>query len=152
MIGFEAYQPELWLDESLVMLTRTRQITREEQPRRLLAWKANLPKSVLKIGLAAAASIVLFELASASNMEALGAQLTAEVKLMERRADPALSPLTDINRSFNDLFEKFRDGTKLIPSDQVYKLAAKAVDRRGEKVDVESWARSLADQIKDADD
>ncbi len=153
MIGFEAYQPGLWLDESLVMLkARVRQAKEKVQSKRSLPWKLSFPSSALKVGLAAATSVMLFELGSASNMEALGAQITAEVEVLQRRADPALSPLTDINRSFNDLFEKFRDGAKLIPSDRVRKLAVKAVTGRGNEVDVESWARSIADQTKDADD
>jgi hypothetical protein len=153
MIGFEAYQPGLWFDESLVMLkARVRQTRHKEQSKRALPWKLNFPSSVLKMGLAAATSVILFEAGSASNMEALGAQITAEIEVLQRRVDPALSPLTDINRSFNDLFDKFRGGAKLIPSEQVRKLAVKAVSGRGEKVDAESWARSIADQTKDAND
>src|SRR6266545_1279698 len=141
MIGFEAYQPGLWFDESLVMLkARVRQTRQKEQLKRSLPWKLNLPSSVLKVGLAAVTYVIL-EAGTASNIEALGAQITAEIEVLQRRADPALSPLTDINRSFNDLFEKFRDGTKLIPSEHVRKLAVKAVSGRGEKVDAESCAR-----------
>lgn len=64
----------------------------------------------------------------------------------------ALSPIRDINQSFNKLFDSVRTGQMLIPSENVRLLAQKALLSQKEAVDIDSWARDLANDIKVAND
>ena len=64
----------------------------------------------------------------------------------------ALSPIHGINQSFNKLFDSVRAGQRLMPSEGVRLLAQKALLSQKESVDIDSWARKLANDIKDAKD
>ena len=64
----------------------------------------------------------------------------------------AFSPIHEINKSFNKLFDSVRAGQALIPSEGVRLLARKALQSQKERVDIDSWAQNLANDVKDAND
>jgi hypothetical protein len=148
MTDFERYVPEAWHREGLL-------IAGKQQPpvptteKRTSAWRISVSSQGLIAGLLGVSLFV--GTATATNLPRMSAGV--EVTNPEaKEADAPLSPLREINRSFNELYSSFRRGERLIATEEIRDLAKRAVQSQTEDVDVESWARALANDVKDADD
>lgn len=152
MIDYPNYEPRLWkLEELIIPVVRSIDPTKKERVRK--TWKM-----MVGAGLLAATSTI------ASAPYAFGANLTSAVSsnlLAEglgayhstnKHRHVVLSPIRNINRSFNTLIDSIRSGKSLIPSEAIRQLADQAAGLRHAKVDVEAWAAALANDIKDAHD
>jgi hypothetical protein len=155
MIKFESYQPEAWFDdEGLVQWTSPSEhphqprIERRDQP-----WNIRIPRGLIGAGVLAATTVIFGNVTSAaSSLDAVPIGEVRTTAFLEPPKEAVLSPLRAINRDFNSLFDSMRSGKKVAAAENMRALAKKAVEFRDEKVDVDSWARQLSDDVKDADD
>ena len=148
-IDFEPYVPEAWYREGLLMAGKQHQPPGPTAEKRASAWRVSVSPRGLAAGLL---GISLFVgTATATNLPNMSGGV--EVTVGEsQRPDATLSPLRDINRSFNELFALFDAGKQLIPSEGIHRLTGAAVRKRNAAADVEGWAESLTRDVKDASD
>lgn len=155
MIGeFTSYSPDLWSEGGLVTHTMSSSAaSKKRTEHRSEGWAVSvgsMPWRIVGAGVVAMTAWTLSFGPTATSFDSLFMPRHAHAHRSAH--DPALSPLKEINRSFNGLFESFRAGTQLIPSVEMRELASKAAERRNEAVNVQDWASRLASDIKDAAD
>lgn len=57
-----------------------------------------------------------------------------------------------VRKTFNNFFDGIRAGKSMIPNQEMFALASKAVATRNETVDIEAWSERLVEDIKYAKD
>lgn len=153
--GFESYTLDAWSDvDGLMTIGKVRGAYTQShvKSKRSAPWSVSIPRS---LGVASLAVSAFLFSAPASAVAVPSVSHTYErVGLLEPPDTPSvvISPLRDINRGFNKLFDSVRAGESLIPSENVRSLAQKALQSQKEVVELDSWARKLAESIKDAKD
>ena len=155
MIGFESYLPEMWIEQGLIVKAPRHRTTLSQPKQRNTRWANAIAASALSVSvcLAAVTALILPNTAGANSIAALAnAPNESSNAAAKRKEEPTISPLRDINRSFNTLFESFRAAQALIPSDDLKQLANRAAEQRGKQTDTDSWATKLGDDIKAAND
>lgn len=152
MIEYPNYEPRFWkLEELIIPVVRSIDPTKKERVRK--TWKMLIGAGLLAATSTIASAPYAFgaNLSSAVSSNTLAGGLGAYRSTIKHH-HVALSPIRDINRSFNTLFDSMRTGKSLIPSEGIRQLADQAAGLRNAKVDVEAWAAAVANDIKDAHD
>jgi hypothetical protein len=153
--GFEFYTPEAWIDESgLIVSGKPHKVTTNSQKgaaRRSGRWDVIISSAVGGACLAISSLLLATPAASAATAM-IATDHDLSVVKTELPQDVELSPIHAINQTFNKLFDSVRTGQKLIPSDNVRLLAHNALQSQKENEDIDSWARNLVNDIKDAND
>ncbi len=152
MTEFESYCPESWVDQGLLVAIDLESKQEFHKETRSLPWGIQIPHALIAAGVFAAGTFLFGPTtAGASALDAVPLPIRTQAYL-EPPKDVVLSPLRTINRDFNALFEGMRSGTKVIALEDMRSLAKRAAQHRDEKMDVDKWAKRLADDVKDADD
>lgn len=154
--GFESYTPEAWSDVNGLMLGgKAHKVPGHPQQGRVRrSGKWSVIVSGLVSGACLAVSILLLPTSpSAVTIPTLVTNIQ-DLDVARPKPSQALpsSPLREINKSFSKLFDFVRAGQTLIPSEGIRLLARKALESQKEDMDIDSWARNLASDIKDAND
>ncbi len=154
--GFESYTPEAWSDENGLMLSgnalKAYAHPQQGRVRRSGPWHVTLSRAIGGACLAIS-SLLLPASSSAVTVPMLTTDIQDfDVEKTKPSETVAISPIHEINQSFNKLFDSVRAGQRLMPSEGVRLLAQKALQSQKESVDIDSWARKLANDIKDAND
>lgn len=154
--GFEPYTLEAWSDVcGLIVRGRPHKASIHPQQgmvRRRGGWNIVFSK--------AAGGVLIGSVFLAASCNAMAVAIpkivpdTYDFNVAKLKSSQAvdLSPIRNINQSFNKLFDSMRAGQVLIPSENVRILAQKALQSQKEVVDINSWARNLANDIKAAND
>lgn len=156
IIGFESYTPQAWSDANGLMLSDKAQRASAHPQKGGVRRSGNWSVIVSRAFSGACLAISSLLLPTSSGAVTIPT-LTVDVQDFDV-AKPkssqtiAISPIREINQSFNRLFDSVRAGQSLIPSEDVRLLAQKALQSQMESVDIDSWARKLANDIKDAKD
>ena len=154
--GFESYTPGAWSDENGLMLSgkahKASAHPQQGRVRRSGKWSVIVSGAVG--GACLAISTLLLPISSSAvTIPTLVTDIQDfDVASPDSSQTVALSPIREINKSFNKLFDSARAGQTLIPSEGVRLLARKALQSQKEGVDIDSWARNLANDVKDAND
>lgn len=156
MNDFQTYLPETWFEEGLEIASKPSEGGSEEsRETRSTRWSVDIPTSVLIGGAISLSALVFSVPASASSLSSLVVPVTAPGFAATAGGDKnttRLSPLKQINRDFNTLFEAMRDGRPIARSVDLREVARSAVAYRNKNADSEAWAEQLASDTKDADD
>ncbi|SRR6266699_58430 len=153
MTEFESYLPETWFRDGLIVVSDFDSPKPESHAtKRFSPWNVEIPRALTAAVFAAGAILFGATTAAASSMEAIPVPGIQTPGFLAPPKPEVLSPLKEINRDFNSLFNSMRDGAKVIALEDMRALAKQAVQHRDEKVDIDAWARQLADDVKDADD
>lgn len=152
--GFESYTLNAWSDVDGLMLTgKVRPASvQHRKAKRSGAWS-----TIVSVGVGAVclgiSSFLFADLPSGVAIPALAYDLPdIEVAKPQVSQNVAISPIREINRSFNNLFDSVRAGEALIPSEEIRALARRALESQKANEEIEPWAQKLAADIKDADD
>src|SRR6266853_895580 len=151
MTEFDSYRPESWFCDGLIVVSDY-DSPKPKSPvtNRFSPWNVRIPGAALA-SVAIAAGAILFN-ATMAAASTLGAMPVPGVRTPAYLVSPkpaALSPLKQINRDFNSLFDGMRSGTKVVALVDTRVLAKEAVRNRDEKVDIDAWAHQLANDVKD---
>jgi hypothetical protein len=153
--GFESYTPRAWSDESgLILSGKPHNVASQQgRVRRAGKWNVIISNSVGGACLAISSFVLLTPPFTAETIpiaapnkhgfDVIGPELIKSIEL---------NPIHVNDQSFNSFFDSVRKGQMLISSDKVRLLAKKALQSQNESVDIDSWARNLANDIKDAND
>jgi hypothetical protein len=146
---FQAYIPELWYEEGLA---KTGLASSDEHGDLLEAeeGKAGNRTDYVKVTVRDGIAINSVVLSTPPSDSALsrfqtGGEYFPNVKYARHSASAT-------NKSFSELFAKFRDGVRLINDGQIRAKAKAASVLRRKEPERSSWAKRLADDVKDADD
>lgn len=155
--GFESYAPSAWYDANGLMLPgKTHKSvstnSQRSKPKRSGSWRVIVSNTAA--GACLAISALLLPTNTSVAMTAAAPVNTDDLTVAPtvQNEAVALSPIREINRSFNQLFDSVRLGHSLIPSDDLRFLAKRALQSQKDKMDIESWATKLATDTKDAKD
>ena len=165
MTGFEPYQPAMWYVDGLLVNAPAHQKPLNQLQKRSSGWKVAFIASKLCFGISVASSLLLIPSISAST-DATFADYHEAIPLSSSNTpgvaiahsnksetiDSNMSRLEAINKPFATLFDAFKKGEKLIPSEEIRHLADQAARLRNERVDINAWATKLSEDIKDAGD
>jgi hypothetical protein len=140
--GFESFQVGGWAPKGVVEKAPPHP-AKAKVPE---SWKSNWKVTLgsLAISLMAVSPIVIGVSAAAFSLPGIDIDGKKEVVAASARTKP--------DASFASLFASFRAGAPLIPSESIRLLAERAAQDRNGPVDVDSWARRLAGDVKDATD
>lgn len=157
--GFESYTPKAWTDVcGLMVSSKPHKVSTHLQQGTMKRsggkWNVILSKTV------GVASLAISSLLLSTSYSAVAVAIptpiagTNDLNVARQKSSQTvvLSPIRDINQSFNKLFDSVRTGEMLIPSENIRMLAQKALQSQKEGVDIDSWARNLANDIKVAND
>src|SRR6266699_957432 len=151
MTEFESYVPETWFRDGLIVVSDFESPKPESHAtKRSSPWGVEVSRVLTTAVFAVSAVLFSAPTAAASSMEAIPVPGVRTPGFLAPKPEE-LSPLKVINRDFNSLFDSMRHGTKVIALEGMRALAKQAVRHRDEKVDIDTWARQLADDVKDAD-
>lgn len=158
IIGFESYAPGAWVDLNGLVLSGKSQ--RAANTKSLIKRKAHwsqIASSSMIVGvcLAVSAAVVTTDASVAiavASPVGIGDVIGPDPAMASAKDVVALSPIREINRTFNQFFDSVRAGHSLIPSDDIRALVRKAVHSNNAEVDIEAWARNLTNDVKGAKD
>jgi hypothetical protein len=155
--GFESYSLGAWSDVNGLMLSgkvlTTSAHSKKEKERRTGKWSFIVSGAVGAACVAISTVLLPASSSSAVTVSMLPRDIQdIDIPSSKQFKAVAVSPIREINRSFNRLFDSVRAGKGLIPSEGVRLLARRALKSQKERVDIDSWAQSLANDVKDADD
>ena len=155
--GFESYAPSAWYDANGLMLPgkphkSVSTNSQRSKPKRSGSWRVIVSNTAA--GACLAISALLLPTNTSVAMTAAAPVNTDDLTVAPtvQNEAVALSPIREINRSFNQLFDSVRLGHSLIPSDDLRFLAKSVLQSQKDKMDIESWATKLATDTKDAKD
>jgi len=153
MSDFDVYQPGTWSLDGLVIASEFDAPTKQSHEQRASPWGIQIPGALIAASVFAASTLLFGSTTTAaSTLEASPLAGVRSPAFVRPPKEAAPSPLRDINRGFNALFDAMRSGTRVVAPDDKLALAKKAVQHRNEQADINSWARRLVDDVKDADD
>jgi hypothetical protein len=145
---FGAYVPELWYEDGILM---KRYEPSGEDPQVAEPAETQTTHRTNAVEMALSESITVNQLVIAappSDSLLSGYQATGQNWPGAKYAEHSASAT---NEAFGRLFADFRNGVKLINDEEVRAKAKAAAALRQKKPDA-SWAKKLADDVKDADD
>lgn len=155
--GFELYSLGAWSDENGLMRSgkahKTATHQTKDRVRRSGKWSF-IVSGVIGAACLAISTVLLPPTSSSAVTISTLAPDIHDLDLAEPNSIQTVagSPIREINKAFNNLFDSARAGQTLIPSDGIRLLARKALQSQKESVDIDSWAQKLAGDVKDAND
>lgn len=156
--GFELYTPKAWSDMYGLMVSGKPHKTNTHSQRgsvRRAVKKWNTTTLHVTVGVA---NLVIGSLFLSSYCGAVAAPPSVpkihdlDAARSKSSKTVVLSPIRQINQSFNKLFDSIQTGQMLIPSDNIRLLSRNALISQKQNVDIDSWAQNLANDIKVAND
>lgn len=141
MHEFKFFAPANWFIDGLEVIPQQRKQKSEPPKRRDAPWRVAFAASVLTIGVAFSAELIVVDPRASS---------VAFGEIVSAAKTPAPAGMQD-DRSFASLFASFSAGHSLLSSEHMRQLARAAVEAKpGE--DVNAWAERLANDTSKAND
>lgn len=149
---FGSYVPDSWFSGGLLLKIKRSEHQKSTAEKRASKWNVLPSKDALNIcmvGLIVGISANISNELTLTNLHTMFSGVSPKHEKI-----PALPQISirEINKPFNEMFATFRAGAPLISSSETLRLAKAGVLKRNEQVDIEDWATTLAQDLKDAKD